>query len=100
MELLHRQLTALGDRVAALERSIAARADGAATTSAPASFNGVRRTHDELSPEIVAVFSAALAAYLGVKAHIRQISVVGGDSWAHQGRMTIQASHAVAVQRD
>ena len=39
------------------------------------------------------MISAAIAAYLGVMPHIRQISLVGGAFWAQQGRVTIQASH-------
>lgn len=100
LDSLRRQLSALDDRIAAIERSIVPASDEAAASSARALLNDARRAPDELTPEIVAVISAALAAFLGVKARIRQISVVGGDSWAHQGRMTIQASHALTIQRE
>jgi len=50
--------------------------------------------------ELIAIISAALAAHLGVKPHIRQITLLGGASWAQQGRVTIQASHALAMPRD
>jgi methylmalonyl-CoA carboxyltransferase large subunit len=49
-----------------------------------------------VAPEIVAVIAAVLAAHLGVRPHIRQVSLVGGTAWAQQGRVTIQASHALA----
>ena len=42
--------------------------------------------------ELLAV-SAAIGAYLGVRAHIRQIRLVGTTAWAQQGRVSIQASH-------
>lgn len=42
--------------------------------------------------ELIAI-SAALAAWLGVQAHIRQIRLIRTGSWAQQGRVTIQASH-------
>ena len=95
---LRRQLAALSQRVAQLEAAAGtARAhasEGAA--GAPAAQVAV----NEVSPEIAAIIAATIAAYLGVKPRIRQISLVGGASWAQQGRVTIQASHAFAIQRD
>ena len=44
--------------------------------------------------ELVLTISAAIAAYLGVKPHIRQIRLLGSASWAQSGRATIQASHS------
>jgi methylmalonyl-CoA carboxyltransferase large subunit len=41
------------------------------------------------------VIGAAIAAYLGKKPHIRQIRLLGTTGWAQQGRLTIQASHAL-----
>ena len=35
----------------------------------------------------------AIGAYLGVRAHIRQIRLVSTNAWAQQGRVSIQASH-------
>lgn len=42
--------------------------------------------------ELIAI-SAAIGAYLGVRAHIRQIRLVSTNAWAQQGRVSIQASH-------
>lgn len=42
--------------------------------------------------ELLAI-SAAIGAYLGVRAHIRQIRLVSTSAWAQQGRVSIQASH-------
>jgi hypothetical protein len=42
--------------------------------------------------EILAI-SGALAAYFGVRVHIRQIRLIGSRAWAQEGRVSIQASH-------
>jgi methylmalonyl-CoA carboxyltransferase large subunit len=57
-----------------------------ATTSTLAEAAGI-------SEEEVLAISAALAAWLGVQAHIRQIRLIRTGAWAQQGRVTIQASH-------
>jgi methylmalonyl-CoA carboxyltransferase large subunit len=46
-----------------------------------------------ISEEEVLAISAALAAWLGVHAHIRHIRLIRTGAWAQQGRVTIQASH-------
>lgn len=82
LERLRAEVARLGERVAVLE---------AAHAAAPALGPGV-------SPELISIISASIAAYLGVKPRIKQIRLVGGASWAQQGRVTIQASHALNVQ--
>ena len=47
---------------------------------------------DITEAELIAI-SAALGAYLGVRAHIRQIRLVSTAAWAQEGRVSIQASH-------
>ena len=42
--------------------------------------------------------SAAIAAFLGKKPHIRQIRLLGSAAWSQQGRLTIQASHALGAR--
>jgi methylmalonyl-CoA carboxyltransferase large subunit len=84
---LRREVAELTARVASIE----ARLTGAA---------GEARRSGAVTPEILAAMTAALAAHLGVRPRIRQVSLVGGAAWAQQGRVTIQASHALAVQRD
>ncbi|HMO85783.1 MAG TPA: hypothetical protein PKC18_12790 [Lacipirellulaceae bacterium] len=93
---MRRELTALGDRVTALERAGAAHVGESVATAAAKAPLSAR----EISDELVAIISAALAAYLGVKPHIRQIRILGGASWAQQGRVSVQASHRFAIQRD
>jgi methylmalonyl-CoA carboxyltransferase large subunit len=44
--------------------------------------------------ELLAI-SAAIGAYLGVRAHIRQIRLLSSNAWAQQGRVSIQASHSL-----
>jgi methylmalonyl-CoA carboxyltransferase large subunit len=51
------------------------------------------RQLEGISDEELLAISAAVAAYLGVRAHIRQIRLVSGNAWAQQGRVSIQASH-------
>ena len=100
LEALRQELARLGERVAALET-----AAGAACAAAPAvqppgrpDRDGPPRGEAEgLSEELVLVISAAIAAFLGKKPHIRQIRLLGSDAWAQQGRVTIQASHALSV---
>jgi methylmalonyl-CoA carboxyltransferase large subunit len=53
-----------------------------------------------IDEDLICVISAAVAAYLGVKPHIRQVRLAGGASWAQQGRVTIQASHVLAVRHE
>jgi methylmalonyl-CoA carboxyltransferase large subunit len=67
----------------------------------PASQPPLTTAEDEnLSEELVIVISAAIAAYLGKKPRIRQIRLLGGPAWAQQGRVTIQASHALATRHE
>jgi methylmalonyl-CoA carboxyltransferase 12S subunit len=89
VEQLQAQVAELSSHIAFLEQR-----NGAATApraAAPA-------VREEPAPEgiteaeLIAI-SAALGAYLGVRAHIRQIRLVSTAAWAQQGRVSIQASH-------
>jgi methylmalonyl-CoA carboxyltransferase large subunit len=83
---LREELNRLSTRIAALEAAVAA-----------PSRDGQQPQHaEEISEEVLAVISAAIAAYLGKKPHIRQVRLLGAAAWAQQGRVTIQASHALA----
>ncbi len=87
LEALRREVARLNERVAALEARV-----GPAHPPQPVAT-------EELSEEILLVLSAAIAAYLGKKAPIRQIRLLRSDAWAQQGRTTIQASHALQPDR-
>jgi methylmalonyl-CoA carboxyltransferase large subunit len=85
---LRQEVTRLGERVAALED---ARLRGVAPA---ASARPEAESAEGLSEELLVVISAAIAAFLGKRPHIRQIRLLGSAAWAQQGRVTIQASHA------
>lgn len=82
---LRLELKALESRLRALEE----RTGNEASAVEPA------RTPDE----IVAILSAAVAAYLGCKPRIKAIRLVGSQGWAQQGRVSIQASHVARTWR-
>ena len=80
----------LRDEVSGLRRRIE---DLESTSSAVTQIS-----EDAEREELVATISAAIAAYLGVKPHIRQIRLLGTAHWAQQGRASIQASHQLSIQ--
>jgi len=49
--------------------------------------------HEGITEQELIAISAAIGAFLGVRAHIRQIRLVSSTAWAQQGRVSIQASH-------
>jgi methylmalonyl-CoA carboxyltransferase large subunit len=56
---------------------------------------------EEVTPEILAIIAAAVAQFVGAGARIRStrmIPVPGGNAWAQQGRVIIQASHNLAMR--
>jgi len=90
LEQLQAQIAELTKRLAEVERqavqpAAAAPVAAAAAPAAPASA--------EITEEELLAISAAIGAYLGVRAHIRQIRLVSSMAWAQQGRVSIQASH-------
>lgn len=94
LDLLRAEADRLAERMAALEAAIQEERAAAAQAQAaqsPAEEEG-------LAEELVSVLSAAIAAYLGVKPHIRQIRLIDSASWAQQGRVTMQASHLLSVR--
>ncbi|WP_291983847.1 hypothetical protein [Luteitalea sp.] len=50
---------------------------------------------DALEPGVVLAIAAAVAAYLGERAHVRQIRLISSQAWGQQGRVTVQASHTL-----
>ncbi len=90
LESLRADVARLGERVAKLE------ADQARPAAAAPAQSPVAAT---LGDETLMIISAAIAAFLGKKAHIRQIQLLGSDAWAQQGRVAIQASHALSTAR-
>ena len=90
VESLRKEVSGLSQRVVALE--------AAASTTPEPPIAPSSTEAERLSDELVLTISAAIAAYLGVKPHIRQIRLLSSASWAQHGRATIQASHALSVQ--
>jgi methylmalonyl-CoA carboxyltransferase large subunit len=46
-----------------------------------------------LTEDVVIAITAAVAAFLGERAHVRQIRLISSSAWAQQGRVFVQASH-------
>ena len=65
----------------------------AALTKRLQELEGKTVAAEGITEEEVLAISAAVAAFLGVRAHIKQIRLIGGNAWAQQGRVSIQASH-------
>src|SRR5947208_2440543 len=86
LEGLQAQIAEMTRRIAELEAAQGALPGNAAAVAPPIAPAGI--TEEEL----IAI-SAAIGAFLGVRAHIRQIRLVSTTAWAQQGRVSIQASH-------
>ena len=97
---LRQGLARLCERVAALEAAAGVKPRPPALSPGQEGEMGAAPAPDApgLSEELVLVLSAAVAAFLGKKPHIRQIRLLGAAAWAQQGRVTIQASHNLAVR--
>ncbi len=95
IESLRDELKTLQERMVSLEEKgataavEATAAAHAATAPPPVPLPGPVPLADDL----VMILSAAVAAFLGKKPHIRQIRLLGSAAWAQQGRVTVQASH-------
>src|SRR5262249_29699476 len=89
---IRRELAQLGERVAALEAAARVKPAAAALAVPP------KAEPEGLSEELVLVLSAAIAGFLGKKPQIRQIRLLGTAAWAQQGRVLIQASHALPMR--
>ncbi len=83
---LQAQIAEMARQLAELQKQRGSGAGVAAAEPVEAAAEGI--TEEELL-----AISAAIGAYLGVRAHIRQIRLVSTTAWAQQGRVSIQASH-------
>jgi len=97
LEQVQSQLTALSERVQQLEGTAAIEPPPEAVSASPAVQEKTPPEPEkpEITEEELLAISAALAAYLGVRVHIRQIRLLSSRAWSQQGRVTIQASHNV-----
>jgi methylmalonyl-CoA carboxyltransferase large subunit len=87
---LEAQILELNRRLAELEARSAPPKPAVVPQAAPAPVAPVA---EGITDEELLAISAAIAAFLGVRAHIRQIRLVSTNAWAQQGRVSIQASH-------
>jgi methylmalonyl-CoA carboxyltransferase large subunit len=82
-------IKSLQDQILALEARIAHLEHPVKANDAPPAPS----VQEEVSEETLLVIAAAVAAYLGERAHIRVVRLVPSHAWAQQGRVSIQASH-------
>jgi methylmalonyl-CoA carboxyltransferase large subunit len=92
------QIEALKVQVAELAARLPAVSPAVAEAAAAAPAVKIPEPEPEISEETLLAISAAVAAYLGVRAHIKTIRLVGSGAWAQQGRVFLQASHRLNVQ--
>jgi methylmalonyl-CoA carboxyltransferase large subunit len=96
VEALRQEVARLGQRVAALEAATARSQESGIRSQGTGPETPDKARDEGVSEEILLVISAAVAAFLGKKPPIRQIRLLGTTAWAQQGRVTIQASHALS----
>jgi hypothetical protein len=116
VESLERQLEELQSALAKLQAAEPAKAAAAAAAGSagavvsvfkpipapPAAKASKKEAAEEgVSSEVVAVITAAVTQFLGLHVRIRGVRPVqaaGGNPWAQQGRVFIQASHNLIVR--
>ena len=59
----------------------------------------VRQLRQPIPEDDIFVLAAAVAAYLGKRAPIRQVRLLGTHNWSQQGRVSIQASRRLSLER-
>lgn len=94
VELLQR-IELLAARVAELERVQPASGTAPAPLQPMVAAPAEPPRPPEVTEEDMVFIAAAVAAYLGVRARIRQVRLVQSSAWAQVGRATIHASHRV-----
>ncbi len=99
LESLKGALAAILSRISSLEASIqpAPAAPEGAPAAAPAGTAAAEQ--EEIGGDVMLAIAAAVAAYLGKRAHVRAVRLARSGAWAQQGRVFIQASHRLDVQR-
>ncbi|HYO81057.1 MAG TPA: hypothetical protein VES20_06630 [Bryobacteraceae bacterium] len=95
VEELQRQVAVLTERIAQMEGPIV---ETAVEPPPPAAASGALHEaapDDEpaIPQDVLLALSAAVAAYLGERQHIRAVRLIGSTRWSQEGRVSIQASH-------
>jgi methylmalonyl-CoA carboxyltransferase large subunit len=97
VESLRAEVAHLHERLTTAEAKVGT-APAPPKPAAPTPIAALPPAPEQINEELVLVISAAVAAYFGCKPHIRQIRLLSGATWVQQGRVTIQASHALSVR--
>ena len=98
VEELRREIREQGKRLAELEMALS-RTAGNATDIEAAAAPPAPEAGAEITPERMAVIAAVVTAFLGRNVRIHQTRLVNPEvvsPWAQQGRVFVQASHALA----
>jgi methylmalonyl-CoA carboxyltransferase 12S subunit len=97
LEKVQAQLAVLSERVEQLEAGTAPQPASELLPAVPLIQAAPRPepAKSELTEEEMLAVSAAIAAYLGTRVHIRQLRLLSSRTWAQQGRVSVQASHNV-----
>lgn len=91
---LRDEVRGLGARVAQLEGCLADAGIRPPAAPAPAAEPvPVPEVQAGITEEELLAISAAVAAYLGVRAHIRQVRLIQSTAWGQVGRLNVHASH-------
>lgn len=80
LEQMRSEIRALGRRVEHLEEELS-------------------KLREPIPEEDIFLLAAAVAAYLGKRAPIRQVRLLGTTTWSQQGRVSIQASRRLTLER-
>lgn len=93
LQALRDEVRGLAGRVAELEGCLAA-AGIRPPLAAPAAVEPLAAAPPgEITEDELLAISAAVAAYLGVRAHIRQVRLIQSTTWGQIGRLNVHASH-------
>jgi methylmalonyl-CoA carboxyltransferase large subunit len=94
MEAMRAQIAALTQRVQALD-AVREELNALQRQVKTLEHDAAQRIDKPLAPseEDMVAISAAVAAFLGVRARIRQVRLVQSSAWAQVGRMGTHASH-------
>jgi len=99
LDALRQHLLALTEKIAELDGAAAAAPSHSVEIDAE-DKPAAPPEPEEVSEEILLALSAAVAAYLGKRARIRTVRLLGSSQWAQQGRVSIQASHRLNVNHN
>lgn len=89
----------LSAEIAQLKQILSALTERLGSMESAARPTAAAPPEERISEETLLAIAATVAAYLGHKPKIRQVRLVRSGQWAQEGRVSIQASHRIQVQR-